>query len=122
MPQTEPTLVVGASPNPSRYSFKATQMLLEHGHTVVPYGIKKGQIGSLNIHNKWPSNQAFDTVTLYMNPKLQQDYIQRILDLHPRRIIFNPGTENESLKLLAIQQNIIPTYACTLVLLRTNQY
>ncbi len=122
MPQTKHTLVIGATPNPSRFANIATHMLLEYDHPVTLYGIKKGSIGHLPILNEWPDSGDFDTITLYINPSIQERYLQQILDLNPKRIIFNPGTENPKLVELARSQNIEALNACTLVLLRTGQY
>jgi predicted CoA-binding protein len=97
-------------------------MLQEYNHEVGPFGVKKGAIGALQIMNEWPEKESFDTITLYINPKLQEHYLQKIIDLNPNRIIFNPGTENEKLADMAKQNNIQTTNACTLVLLRSNQY
>ena len=116
------TLVVGATPKMDRYGFKATQLLQDYDHEVIPYGIKKGTIGTLEIQNQWPEKELFDTITLYINPKLQEQYNQKIIDLNPKRIIFNPGTENEKLVRMAQKKGIQTLNACTLVLLRTNQY
>ena len=116
------TLVVGATPKMDRYGFKATQLLQDYDHEVIPYGIKKGTIGTLEIQNQWPEKESFDTITLYINPKLQEQYNQKIIDLNPKRIIFNPGTENEELVRKAQKNKIQTLNACTLVLLRTNQY
>jgi predicted CoA-binding protein len=122
MHQNKKTLVIGASPKAERYSYKATQMLQEYNHEVVPFGVKKGAIGALEIMSEWPEKESFDTITLYVNPKLQEQYNQKIIALNPKRIIFNPGTENEKLADMAEQNNIQTTNACTLVLLRSNQY
>lgn len=122
MQENKRTLVIGASPKMNRYSYIATQLLHEHNYEVVPYGIKKGDIGTLKIMNQWPSKESFDTITLYINPILQEQYIQQILDLNPKRIIFNPGTENEKLERMAQKKEIQTLNACTLVLLQTNQY
>ena len=122
MHQNKKTLVIGASPKAERYSYKATQMLQEYNHEVVPFGVKKGAIGALEIMNEWPEKESFDTITLYVNPKLQEQYNQKIIALNPKRIIFNPGTENEKLADMAEQNNIQTTNACTLVLLQSNQY
>ena len=72
--------------------------------------------------NEWPSNEPIDTVTLYLGPSAQQSYYNAILDLKPRRIIFNPGTENPELNSLATQKGIETIEACTLVMLKTGQY
>ncbi len=122
MPQNKKTLVLGATPKPNRYAYIATEMLVDYGHTVLPFGIKKGNIGNLTILNEWPEDEDIDTITLYINPTIQQDFYERILALRPKRIIFNPGTENQELVELAKMNNIIAQEACTLVLLRTNQY
>ena len=115
-------LVLGASPNPSRYSWLATTRLNDAGYEVFPIGIKEGTIGNLNIIQGKPDLKDIDTVTLYMNPKNQQDYYDYILSLHPRRIIFNPGTENPELYEIAKQAGIETIEACTLVMLSTGQY
>ena len=117
------TVVIGASTNPSRYSFKATNMLLQYNHEVIPIGIKKGNIEGLEILNNKPQINDIDTVTLYVSAKNQIEYYDYIINvLNPRRIIFNPGTENDELEKLAKEKNIEVSIACTLVLLSTNQY
>tara|TARA_B110000093_G_C12926823_1_gene391714 strand:- start:180 stop:548 length:369 start_codon:yes stop_codon:yes gene_type:complete len=122
MPQSKKTLVIGATPKPERYAYIATEMLHDFGHAVVPYGIKNGTIGDYTILNEWPNSQEFDTITLYINPTLQEGFYDQILALKPKRIIFNPGTENSALEEMAKAKNIKTLDACTLVLLRTNQY
>jgi len=116
------TLVVGASPNLERYSFLATSLLNEHGISVYPYGIKTGMINDIPILNEWPSQIPIDTVTLYLGSPAQTEYIDQILALKPRRIIFNPGTENPVLAALAAENGVQTLEACTLVLLKTGQY
>ena len=116
------TLVVGATPNPERYSYMATVLLVEKGHSVYPFGIKKGEIASTTIINEWSSNGTIDTVSLYLGPAAQEAYYDAILDLKPRRIIFNPGTENAMLATLANEKGIQTIEACTLVMLKTGQY
>lgn len=120
--KTPVTLVLGASPNPERYSYLATNLLNEKKISVYPFGIKKGFIGAIPIQNEWPSKGTIDTVTLYVGPKAQIDYYDAVLVLAPRRIIFNPGTENPELVELAKQKGIETLEACTLVLLKTGQY
>ena len=116
------TLILGATPNADRYSFMATALLVEKGHAVYPFGIKKGDILTTPIINEWPTTESIDTVTLYLGPAAQEAYYNAILDLKPRRIIFNPGTENPILNQLAIQKGIETIDACTLVMLKTGQY
>ena len=116
------TLVLGASPNPERYSFLATSLLQEKGYAVYPFGIKNGFINDLPILLEWPKKGTIDTVTLYVGPAGQKAYYDSILSLSPRRIIFNPGTENPEFEQLAKEKGIQTMEACTLVLLKTGQY
>ena len=116
------TLVLGASDNPSRYSFLAINRLRQHGHPVVAIGRKTSQVGDITIGTGTPPLQDIDTVTLYLNPAHQRGYYDYILSLRPKRIIFNPGTENSELETLAAAKGIRVTEACTLVMLSTNQY
>ena len=117
------TVVIGASSNPGRYSFLATNMLRENEHEVLPLGIKKGEINGKTIITDWPSSISdLDTVTMYIGPKNQPEHYAYILGLKPKRIIFNPGTENPELSALATIQGIETVEACTLVMLRTNQF
>lgn len=115
------TLVVGASPNPDRYGFKAVERLLSFGHPVYAYGIRKGFIGEKSISDQWP-NEEFDTVTLYLNPNSELEYYDRLLSLKPKRVIFNPGTENAEFERILEQNGIEAERACTLVLLSLGQY
>ena len=116
------TLVIGASTNETRYSNIATHRLLSQGHEVVLVGNKKGEIENITIHDDKPFFENIDTVTLYVNPQNQEAYYDYILNLKPKRIIFNPGTENVSFVALANEQGIETEYACTLVLLATGGY
>jgi len=120
--ENKKTLVLGASDNPSRYSYLAIQRLRNHGHPVVAIGRRHTKVADVNItKDKEPIN-GVDTVTLYLNPLHQQEYYDYILSLNPRRIIFNPGSENEALTKLAKENNIDTMEACTLVLLSTGQF
>ena len=116
------TLVIGASDNPSRYSYLAVQKLRGHGYSVVAIGRKNTKVADVLIGKEKSKFENIDTVTLYLNPKNQREYYDYILSLNPKRIIFNPGTENDELAALAKQQGIQPLEACTLVMLSTNQY
>ncbi len=119
---TKKTLVLGASDNPSRYSNLAIQRLRKYGHPVVAVGRKYSQVNDVVIEKEKQAFENVDTVTLYLNPAHQQEYYDYILSLHPKRIIFNPGAENEELAELAKQKGIEPIEACTLVMLSTSQY
>ncbi|MBD2769043.1 CoA-binding protein [Hymenobacter sp. BT664] len=116
------TLVLGASDNPARYSYRAVHQLKNHGHEVVPVGIRQGQVAGLPIHTDRPQEPDLDTVTLYVGPQNQPAWYDYILGLKPKRILFNPGTENPELERLAQQHGIETEEACTLVLLSIGQY
>jgi predicted CoA-binding protein len=116
------TLIIGASENPERYSNKAFHSLIHHGHKVVLIGNKEGNLEGVSITKGTPHFDDIDTITLYLNPKNQQAYYDYILSLKPKRIIFNPGTENPELEKMAYQNGIETLEACTLVLLSTGQY
>lgn len=116
------TVVIGASTKTSRYSNRAVRMLRESGHEVIALGFEEGTIHEIPIETHWKVYENIDTVTLYLNPERQKAYYKYILSLHPKRIIFNPGTENPELYQLCIENNIQPLEACTLVLLTTRQY
>ena len=122
MLKNKPTVVIGASPNADRYSNKATLSLQKHGHSVFPLGIRSGKINDLDIMTDKPNIENVDTVTLYVGLDNQPAWIDYILSLHPKRIIFNPGTENPEFEALAKSKGIEATEACTLVLLSINQY
>ena len=116
------TIVIGASENPERYSYLAVERLKANHHEVIAIGKKAGKIGDTNIITDKPILEAIDTVTLYLNPNNQKEYYDYILSLHPKRIIFNPGTENDEFYQLAEQNSIEALEACTLVLLATGQF
>ena len=116
------TLVIGASENRARYSNLAINRLRNLQHPVVAIGKRKGMVADIAIDTEKKQFNDIDTVTLYLNPNRQKEYYGYIISLHPRRIIFNPGAENDELVTLALQNNIKPLEACTLVLLSTGQY
>jgi len=116
------TLVLGASSNPARYSFLAIHKLRENGHPVIAVGKKNATVADVEITSDKKPAADIDTVTLYLNARNQKEYYDYILSLTPKRIIFNPGAENEELEALAKANNIQPMDACTLVLLSTGQF
>lgn len=122
MSKKKKTVVLGASPNPDRYSYLAVSRLAANGHPVIAIGNRDAQIADIPITKEHPVTNDVDTVTLYMNPSLQKEYYDYIMQLQPKRIIFNPGTENDELADLASSKGIEPVEACTLVLLSTGQY
>ena len=116
------TLVLGASANPSRYSYLAMNRLKAHRHPIVAVGRRETEVDGISISKSPVMENDVDTVTLYLNPTHQQEYYDYILNLKPKRIIFNPGTENPELMKLAKEKGIEPVVACTLVMLATGQY
>ncbi|MFD2584663.1 CoA-binding protein [Pedobacter vanadiisoli] len=116
------TLIIGASPDPSRYAYKAANMLRRFNHEIVNVGIKKGEVAGVEIEKPGEIHHDIDTITLYIGPDLQAQYHDYILATKPKRVIFNPGTENYELEKLLDQHDIEPVEACTLVLLSTGQY
>lgn len=116
------TLVIGASPHDWRYSNKAIKLLRAYKHEVVAVGRELGNVSGIEIERNMPDAGDIDTVTLYINPTHQEAYYDSLLKLKPRRVIFNPGTENFQLEELLEQNGIIAEEACTLVLLNTGQY
>ena len=122
MNQKKKTLVLGASDNPSRYSYLALHRLKGLGHPVVAIGKRTGLVAGIPIEKEKMNFDNVDTVTLYLNPMHQKQYYDYIVSLKPKRIIFNPGAENDELSELALKNGIKPMEACTLVLLATGQY
>lgn len=116
------TLVLGASENTSRYSNMAIHRLLLHHHPIVAIGKRKGHVSGVEIITDTPAWDDIDTVTLYLNPANQQEYYDYILSLKPKRVIFNPGTENDELEDKLHKAGIETKEACTLVMLGTGQY
>ncbi|CAN5917074.1 CoA-binding protein [soil metagenome] len=116
------TVVLGATDNPDRFAYKAVRKLQQHGHEVVPVGIRKGQVGGLDIINDKKPVEEVDTVTLYVGPGNQPPWYDYILSLKPKRIIFNPGTENPELERLARENDIRSLHHCTLIMLAVGEY
>lgn len=122
MMTSKKTLVLGASQNPARYSYLAINMLREKGHEVVAIGKRDGKVKDVEILSREVPIENLDTITLYLNANNQKLYYNYILNQKPKRIIFNPGAENNELASLAKENNILTQEACTLVLLSTGQY
>lgn len=116
------TMIIGASSDPERYSYKATKSLKAHGHKVYPVGIKEGEIEGEKILTNKPVPSDVDTVTMYLSAKNQKDWYDYILSLKPKRIIFNPGAENPELVEVAAKQGVESVEACTLVMLSIGNY
>ncbi len=122
MMKNKKTLVLGATTKTDRYAYRAINMLVQKGHTVLAIGQNTGEVAGVKIQTKAVPVKNIDTVTLYLNPTRQRDYYNYIIEAQPKRVVFNPGTENPELYQLLELNNIKAEVACTLVLLATNQY
>ena len=116
------TLVLGASIKPDRYSNIVIKRLLDKQHEVKALGVRVGEVEGVQIDVEKLKYEGVDTVTLYLNPSRQVEYYDYIVSLKPKRVIFNPGTENIKLVELLKENNIEVEMACSLVLLALNQY
>ena len=116
------TLVIGASENPQRYSFMAINRLLESQHEVRAIANRFGVVKNVIFEKEHIVFDDIDTVTLYVNSTIQPLYENYILQLKPRRVIFNPGTENVEFENKLEANGIEAIEACTLVMLSTGQY
>ncbi|WP_445954929.1 CoA-binding protein [Yeosuana sp.] len=116
------TLVLGVSLKPDRYSNFVVHKLVNQGHEVVAYGLKNGQVAGVTIDTELMPYENVHTVTLYANPKSQKGYYDYVVSLKPKRVIFNPGTENPEFYKILKEHHIFYEVACSLVLLSTNQY
>lgn len=116
------TLVIGASSNPEQYSHMAVRRLQAAGHPVEAIGRESFDIGSTQVTDQKKAFPNIHTVTLYLNKLRQLDYEQYIMELNPRRIIFNPGAENPEFQAKAKERGIDAIEACTLVMLAAGTY
>ena len=116
------TLVIGASENPVRYSYLAIQSLRKHGNDVVALAKRMGKVADVAIQTEFPKSEDVHTVTLYVGAQRQSEYYTQLLELNPKRVIFNPGTENSELVSKLEEKGIETIEACTLVMLSTGQY
>ncbi|WP_338766054.1 CoA-binding protein [Bernardetia sp. ABR2-2B] len=125
--ENKKTLILGATPNPTRYAYLAAERLTNRNHDIVPVGIKKGELFGQEIEQQLenkslPIHTDIDTITLYVGVRNQPEWYNYILQTKPKRIIFNPGTENPELMKKARAEGIEVEVACTLVMLNTGQY
>jgi predicted CoA-binding protein len=115
-------LVIGASPQPWRYAYKAVRMLQDYKYEVIALGKTSDRIGNTFIHTKREPWTDIHTVTLYLNPKNSAEMQDYILQLAPKRLIINPGAENPELEEAARKEGIEVIRACTLVMLSTGAF
>lgn len=116
------TVVIGASENPARYSNQAIRMLRDRNIPVAAIGLKDGKVEDVNIQAGFPKIDHVHTVTLYVGPQNQPAYYKYVLSLKPKRVIFNPGTENEEFEEQVEKAGIEAVEACTLVMLSVGNY
>jgi uncharacterized protein len=116
------TLILGATPDSSRYAYLAANRLVRTGHPIVNVGIKTGEVAGVPIEKPEAIHDDIDTITLYIGTRNQPPLYDYILATNPKRIIFNPGTENPELRRLARERGIETLSACTLVMLSTGEY
>ena len=119
---TQLTLIIGASEKANRFSNIATKLLIDYNIEVYAYSKREGNIEDIKIHKEWPYNKKIDTITLYISKKHQSEYYEKILRLKPRRVIFNPGTENDEFIEILESNDIEAILDCTLVMLETGYY
>ncbi|MCC6837634.1 MAG: CoA-binding protein [Bacteroidia bacterium] len=116
------TVIIGASDNPERYAYKATLALQKHGHEAIPVGLRPGQINGTEITKEKTLFNDVDTVTLYVGPQNQESWKEYVINLKPKRVIFNPGTENPKFEAELQKKGIETIEACTLVMLSIGNY
>jgi predicted CoA-binding protein len=116
------TLVMGASPNPGRYSNIAVRKLKYNHYPVVAMGLREGEIYGVQIEKPFTRFEQIHTVTLYMGPAVLKQYHQYIFDLKPSRVIFNPGTEDPEFQMRLANAGIEVVEACTLIMISSDQY
>ncbi len=116
------TLVFGASLNPNRYSNLAIIRLRAKQIETMAFGLKIGDVSDVQISSSFEDFQNIHTITLYLNEKRQKEYYEQIIQIKPKRVIFNPGTENPEFYKILSSNEIEVEVACTLVLLATDQY
>jgi predicted CoA-binding protein len=116
------TLVLGATTSEGRYANLASKRLVSKGHTIVNVGLRDGEVAGVPIEKPGEIHTDIDTITLYVGPGHQEKLYDYILKTNPKRIIFNPGTENAELRRMANEKGIKTENACTLVLLSVGEY
>lgn len=123
MPANETVVVLGASPKPERYSNQAVRALVEHGHRVIPvHPLLKKIAGVPAVSTLIGITVPVNTLTLYVDPERGKELLQDMINLGPDRVIMNPGTESDELEEELNGKGIAVLRACTLVMLRTDQF
>ena len=115
-------MVLGASLKPHRYSNLAVRRLAAHGHPVLAVGLREGAIDGIPVLTAVPEGSDIHTITLYLNPDNQQPWHTTILRLHPKRVIFNPGAEDDRFARMLAERGVEVVEGCTLVMLSVGTY
>ena len=115
-------MVLGASPNPERFSYMAVKRLINKGYEVEAIGIRKGNIEGVEIQTNKIPIQGIHTILMYIAPKKQPEYYNYIVHLNPKRVIFNPGTENPELVNLLSAYKIEICFDCALIMLTNDTF
>lgn len=118
----KPTLVIGASTNPDRYSYMAIKSLVVNKFRVYGVGLRAGKAHGVTISRPFPKISHIHTITMYVGKRNQPFYYDYILSLKPERVIFNPGSENEEFELMLTEKGVEVIHACTLVMLAQGSY
>lgn len=122
MPEIKRTLVIGASPNPSRFSYKAVKMLKEYDIPVFAVGLRHGEINGVKIEKPFPVLTDIHTITLYVGARNQPFYYDFIMKINPKRVIINPGADNNELESMLVNKGIEVIHDCTLLMLGGGSY
>ncbi|PID95626.1 MAG: CoA-binding protein [Bacteroidetes bacterium] len=122
MDQNKNVLLLGASLKSYRYSFTALQLLRANNHYVHAVGKEEGQAGENMVSSHLPPIEKFHTVSLYLNPKNQRDYYEKLFMYSPERVIFNPGSENEELEELCKERGVQVVKDCTIMMLKRGAF
>ncbi|MFW6020018.1 MAG: CoA-binding protein [Bacteroidales bacterium] len=122
MKENKKTIVLGVSPDPQKRAHRVCKKLLEKGHTIVPLGIRPGYVNNIPIITDISTAEEVHTVIIYLRASRQKSWLPYILASKPRRIIFNPGSENPELIELAKERKIDILYECALLMLSSNRY
>ncbi len=120
--ENKKTVVLGASPNPVRFSYKAVKSLMRHDQEVVAVGFRTGLIEEQEILVGQPPIDNVHTVSIYIGSSRQEEYYDYIFSLNPKRVIFNPGTVNPDFMGKLQHAGIEPVGGCMLVMLNEGTY
>jgi predicted CoA-binding protein len=116
------TMVLGVSLKPERFSNRAVKKLVSLHYPVIAVGLREGEINGVRVQKPFPRIDEIHTITLYLGAKTQAYYYRYILKLSPKRVIFNPGAENEKFEKMLINRGVEVVRDCTLMMLSHGTY